>query len=691
MANASYDTLTIKINADSKQANSSLKSLSTNLEKLNKVAQEIDTGRITKVKGLLLDIAKIDFSNVSKGLQDVVSAFKSFNNAKFTKQFQNGFNFTNAYEMPSVQLNKLGQDKFELKDYQRIDKLTNKLNLLPQPLKEFNAEIDLTKKQLKELGFSTKISFLPFVEQDLQKMGLINEQIDNVVGKIKNSIKSVIDKKQIKQIKQMLIEQGFGKKEANSIANNIRNGNKKGLSGAEKTWRQFGSLLRNRILRKIIQAIYQAFQQGIQSVISFDNETANSFNEIKSSLTYFINSIGAIISPLMNLIQPILTLIIDGLAEINNMLGEMFSTLSGDDSVIQATKEVEDYASALKKTQSIGIDELNVLSQENKGGFETKQADNVSNQFGEAFGQLKEILQPVMQTLKEITATLKPVLEAIGDLFKSLMPVLNVIISLINQFFGSTAESVNGAIAQIIELLAKVVEVIGRILNGLRPLLEAIITVVSYVIDIIADVIGDVVEGLISILEPLMEVVSAIFEALKPVFNAIKNIFNTLMPILRGIINVINQLANSFLQPIIKILNVLTPVLKAIGGALGADIDNRSKGERVFWGILSLGGSEILGALSKQQYATGGFPEDGLFYANHNELIGKFDNGRTVVANNEQITDGIYRAVLQAMRDSGGQGITIEMDGQKMAKAITKRQNNFGSDLLIGGNINYGK
>lgn len=47
-------------------------------------------------------------------------------------------------------------------------------------------------------------------------------------------------------------------------------------------------------------------------------------------------------------------------------------------------------------------------------------------------------------------------------------------------------------------------------------------------------------------------------------------------------------------------------------------------------------------------YATGGFPEDGLFMANHNELVGRFSNGQTAVANNDQITHGIAMAVQSA-------------------------------------------
>jgi putative alpha-1,2-mannosidase len=81
-------------------------------------------------------------------------------------------------------------------------------------------------------------------------------------------------------------------------------------------------------------------------------------------------------------------------------------------------------------------------------------------------------------------------------------------------------------------------------------------------------------------------------------------------------------------------------------------------------------------------YATGGFPEDGLFMANHNELVGKFSNGKTVVANNQQIVDGIqagvYNAVMNAMANSNGSASYISneivVDGDVIARTITKAQ-----------------
>lgn len=58
--------------------------------------------------------------------------------------------------------------------------------------------------------------------------------------------------------------------------------------------------------------------------------------------------------------------------------------------------------------------------------------------------------------------------------------------------------------------------------------------------------------------------------------------------------------------------------------------------------------------LNVQWYESGGFPKAGeLFIAREAgpELVGSM-GGKTTVANNQQITDGIYRAVLQAMREA---------------------------------------
>lgn len=85
-------------------------------------------------------------------------------------------------------------------------------------------------------------------------------------------------------------------------------------------------------------------------------------------------------------------------------------------------------------------------------------------------------------------------------------------------------------------------------------------------------------------------------------------------------------------------------------------------------------------------FAGGGFPEDGMFFANHGELVGRFSNGRTAVANNEQITagiaDAVYGAFMSAFSQTGGSGgsnqpVNIYLDGRQIAQTTTKYQNQF--------------
>ena len=104
-------------------------------------------------------------------------------------------------------------------------------------------------------------------------------------------------------------------------------------------------------------------------------------------------------------------------------------------------------------------------------------------------------------------------------------------------------------------------------------------------------------------------------------------------------------------------------------------------------GLVS-GSSHSLGLHSGHSgtFAEGGFPEDGIFFANHGELVGQFSNGKTAVANNAEITAGIanavYDAFMSAFAVTGGGGnndreVAIYLDGREIARTTTKYQNQF--------------
>lgn len=79
-------------------------------------------------------------------------------------------------------------------------------------------------------------------------------------------------------------------------------------------------------------------------------------------------------------------------------------------------------------------------------------------------------------------------------------------------------------------------------------------------------------------------------------------------------------------------------------------------------------------------FATGGFPEDGLFMANHSELIGKFSNGRTVVANNNQIIEGIASGVAQANSEE----VALLREQNQLLQALLAKGSNIVFDTREG-------
>ena len=76
---------------------------------------------------------------------------------------------------------------------------------------------------------------------------------------------------------------------------------------------------------------------------------------------------------------------------------------------------------------------------------------------------------------------------------------------------------------------------------------------------------------------------------------------------------------------------------------------------------------------------------------NHGEIAGKFSNGKSVVANNQQIVDGIaqgvYQAMMQANRDEQDKPIqvTVVMDGKTVAKSVNKYNDGKGRSIMGNG------
>lgn len=89
-------------------------------------------------------------------------------------------------------------------------------------------------------------------------------------------------------------------------------------------------------------------------------------------------------------------------------------------------------------------------------------------------------------------------------------------------------------------------------------------------------------------------------------------------------------------------------------------------------------------------YKNGGVVEDGIFTMSKGEIIGNFDDGTTVVANNQQIISGIeqgvYKAVSAAMQgNNGGRGNKIvynfQVNGRTLLSAMEDEMHKQGKKL----------
>ena len=648
---ADYETLTITINADSGQAITSIGKLSNNLKKLNKTAQEVNTERVELVKGLLLDIASIDFTNVSKGLQDVVSAFKYFQN----KMAQSVSPVFSVFDKSSKN-NLFASQNAELTTYTKgIEKLVF----------DFEALSGAQKKVEESLELPTKSNELEDLSNELKAIGLDSKQLEIVFNAINNHVNE-LNPQQLEEVRNALKKAGLSAKEVDKLLKELGDSGEKAGNKTNRGFvRAFKNILKYRIIRKLIQSIFQEITNAFSQLANIDEDFNKSMGEIKSSFSFIARSLTSVIAPVIKALAPIFTIIAQAVNQISTTLGKAFAGALGQEQFAEATENIEDYNKALKKTQTLGIDELNVFQQE-QDGFQLTDVNTQFEGFAEIFKEIKSVVNDLMSMVREF-------IEPLTKIFGLIFSIVKKIITLANDFARGTMADVGHAVSNLLYMLEQIFISVNDSLGNLMPILTPINTIISSLLNIVNSSLGSIfvsLGGILNFLTPIAKILSVV-----------------IVPPLSLVLSITSSL--------VKLLEALTKTLHDILTFRWSSIGNEWK--RFASDIAEIWkefGNLNNGSIGIEGFATGGFVEDGFFFANHNELIGSFDNGKTAVANNEQITQGIYQAVLQAMNDSNngnGKEVVVNLDGYEVARVVTKRQNNFGQNLVVGGNVNYGK
>lgn len=149
-------------------------------------------------------------------------------------------------------------------------------------------------------------------------------------------------------------------------------------------WKRTMKTFTFMLVRKAITAIIKEVGNAIQSLAMYSNAMGTMFNKDLSSMVadfqYLGRSIVSVFAPLLSVVAPIIDAIVDKIATLLSYIGMLFAALGGSSSFTKAKKNVGNYAESLDKASksaknlTMGIDELNILS-ENQGGGSSNPYD----------------------------------------------------------------------------------------------------------------------------------------------------------------------------------------------------------------------------------------------------------------------------------------------------------------------------
>lgn len=264
------------------------------------------------------------------------------------------------------------------------------------------------------------------------------------------------------------------------------------------------------------------------------------------------------------------------------------------------------------------------------------------------FGILK-----IFQGIKELK---------MGEHFKGIMDILIGIAAVV----AGIALIIGGPAGLTVALIAGIVLIVAEIIKNW----DKIKGILQNAIKWIKEKFGIIGEYFAAPIEMAIEIFDGLYVGIKDIVDGIVKIFkgdfkSGITQVLKGVANVAIGALNAVIKGVNAMLTPLRAIIVVIGKVMGKN-----------WTL------EKISIPTIPKLATGGFPEDGLFYANHNELVGKFNNGKTAVANNEQISKGIeeasFQGMMKALTATGGSKqkieITAEGDASGLLDFITFKQ-----------------
>lgn len=313
----------------------------------------------------------------------------------------------------------------------------------------------------------------------------------------------------------------------------------------------------------------------------------------------------------------------------------------------------------------------------------------------------------VAGAFSSVVAIIEGFVQAVSGIVEIVTGVVRIVANLLTGDFSGAWEAAKDTVMGVVDLFVGLYDMtIGAVVKFVEGVIDWFVELWDELVG--HSIVPDMIEAIIDwfkklpdrAVQAVIQFANNVIAKMKWLWSAVKSWYNANIAPKFTVsywVGVFGNLKTGFTQTVKNMLNSGIDMLNKFIGWLNSKLN-------FSWDGLTIAGKEIFPGGSvqlftiptiTQRFEKGGFIEDGLFTMNHGEIAGRFGNGKSVVANNQQIVEGIaagvYSAVVAAMNATSGgqsQSVNVYLDGKQIYSSMKKAESERGLSLM-GNQLGY--
>lgn len=245
-----------------------------------------------------------------------------------------------------------------------------------------------------------------------------------------------------------------------------------------KLLKSFGRIAMYRAVRRTIQEITQAFMESIDEIAKYNSEFRDTMGGLQSNMAKAKASIGVAFYQVLIMLEPVITQIANGIANLSNSLAKVTANMRGVATYTKINTEyMKEYQSATQGTL-LAFDTFTTLS--------AGQGTDYSKMFEPGEDALDESkFSDTEKTLSNIFSMIKEIIGLVGSLWKAIEPILDPIINDLLPAMNGLLEPIVEIATTIIEMLSPAIESIIKVVSGVETQISGAFKIISGLIKIL--------------------------------------------------------------------------------------------------------------------------------------------------------------------------------------------------------------